>query len=587
MRTGGDTPIRFRVLPLRLLVAGRFGLEPGRLHRLDPAGVEGLLDRTRPELALRVDDRLRSDGTGLALRLQFRHRRDFTAGAVAQAIPDLARVVDAHSALRSGGNLAEIRHSLIDLPSVQAALTAGASSQPPSPAPTSPSPPSATAPPTSVIESSGDDAIDRLLGMVDGPTGNAAAAPPAPNDPARAALSGFLAEVTRGSARPIPAGASPPEALESVLAEQLDAILDHPDFQAMERSWAALRFLLRRIDLRAAVTVDVIEAGSDSLFDSLEVLVPEDDPDPKGPVRVVVDLNDYDASDRDIGRLRQLAAFGASRRAVVLTNAASDFVGDARALASMHDPETRFEDTRFAGWRTLRDAPESAWLGLCLSRIALRDAADGRDDKVLRFARSRRVGRPLDAGVAPAVAALFAAASAETDWPSAVGAVTDPTVDNLVLVEDGGDGFDGPVRPMPSASAADSLAAAGLIALVAERGRDTARLLRIPSVRRASGGDAADASLIPRLFQAQVVHGLQWNADRLFTSAGHETLKARVESYLTALISGTGSGAGVAVALERDEDGAPILAIQVKSGARAAPGAGMAFDLPLGPDGAG
>ena len=244
--------------------------------------------------------------------------------------------------------------------------------------------------------------------MVDGPTGNAAAAPPAPNDPARAALSGFLAEVTRGSARPTPAGASPPEALESVLAEQLDAILDHPDFQAMERSWAALRFLLRRIDLRAAVTVDVIEAGSDSLFDSLEVLVPEDDPDPKGPVRVVVDLNDYDASDRDIGRLRQLAAFGASRRAVVLTNAASDFVGDARALASMHDPETRFEDTPFAGWRTLRDAPESAWLGLCLSRIALRDAADGRDDMVLRFARSRRVGRPLDAGVAPAVAALFA-----------------------------------------------------------------------------------------------------------------------------------------------------------------------------------
>jgi hypothetical protein len=591
VRTGGDTPIRFRVLPLRLLVAGRFGLEAGKLHRLDPDGVEGLLDRTGPALALRVDDRMRSDGSGLPLQLRFRHRRDFAAGAVAQAVPDLARVVAAHSTLRSGGNLAEIRQSLTDLPNVHAALTAGASLQPPSPPQPSAAPPSSPTPVTPATESSGDDAIDRLLGMVDGPatgpTAAGSATPPASIDPARAALSGFIAEVTRGSTRPAAAGASPPEALEAVLGDQLDAILNHPDFQAIERSWAALRFLLRRIDLRAAVTVDVIEAGGDTLFDSLGVLVPEDDPDPKGPVRVVVDLNDYDASDRDIARLRQLAEFGASRRAVVLTNAAPDFAGDARTLAAMHDPETRFEEPRFAGWRTLRDTPESGWLGLCLSRIALRDAADGRDDKVLRFAQSKRIGRPLDAGVAPAVAALFAAAAAETDWPCAVGAVTDPALDNLVLAEGGDDGFNGPVRPMPSAGAANSLAAAGLIVLVAERGRDTARLLRIPSVRKAPGRDAADASLIPRLFQAQVVHGLQWNADRLFTPAGHEILKGRVESYLTALISGTGPGAGVDVRLESDEDDAPILAIQLRSGARAAPGASMAFDLPLWPDGAG
>lgn len=553
VRPAGDTPTRFRALPLRLLVAGRFGLEPGRLHRLDPGGVEALLDRTRPRLALRVDDLLRADGTALTVDLVFGHRRDFEPGAVARAVPDLAALLDAAPKVA---------------PNAAAAPT-----------------PAAAPPADRPAEGSGDDALDRLLGMVDVPGTPAGPSAPDAADPARAAVSGFIAGITRRPAGK-PASGAPDHSVEGRLATQLAAIVGHPEFQALERSWGALRFLVRRVERGSALAIDVAEAGDDGLGELLEPLVPEDDPDPAGPVRIVVDLGDYDASDRDVGRLRRLAAFGASRRAVVLANAGIGFAGDGgpEALAAMHDPETLFEDARYAAWRTLRDDGDAGWLGLCLTRVALRDAGDGQRDKQLRFGRPARIGRPLEVGAAPAVAALFAASAAATDWPCAVGTAVQPVVDNLVLVEDPAGGFHGPIRPVPAARAADSLAAAGLIALVAERGRDTARLLRVPSVRRPSGRqDGAEVSLITRLFQAQVVHGLQWNSDRLFVGDDHVTIRGRVEAYLAALVSSTGPGAAAEVRLDRDDDDAPVLVIHVRSGSVAAPGAAMAFDVPLAP----
>ena len=74
-----------------------------------------------------------------------------------------------------------------------------------------------------------------------------------------------------------------------------------------------------------------------------------------------------------------------------------------------------------------------------------------------------------------------------------------------------------------------------------------------------------DASLITRLFQGQVIHGLQWNADRLFAGADAAAIRDRVESYLTALASSTGPGARVDVTLDRDGAGLTVLAITVQS----------------------
>jgi len=576
VRTGGDRPIRFRALPLRLVVAGRFGLATGQLHRLDADGAGGLLDRSAPSLSVRVSDRLRADGTDLTVHLRFRHRRDFAPGAVAQAVPDLAKVVAAHAGVRRGQGIADLQAGLAEFAALREALDEGG------PAPTRPDLPAQPRPSATPKPAPGDDSVDRLLDMVDTPSPEASTER---DEVARTAVSGFIAEVTRNTVRR-QRGGSPPETLEAALAEQIGAVLSHPDFVALERAWASLRFLARRIDMRSGIVVDVVEADSESLADALEALVPEDDLDGAGPVRLVVDLNDYDASDRDVARLRRLAAFGASRRAVVLSNAAPGFCGDdgPQALARMHDPETHFETDRYAAWRTLRDAPEATWLGLCLSRIALRDAVDGKDDKVLRFARPRRIGHVLDGGAAPAVAALVAEAAAATGWACAVGAGTAPAVEDLVLVHDAADGFDGTVVPAVTASAADSLASAGLIVLVPERGRDTARLLHFPTVRRpARPQDRADETATTRLFQAQVVHGLQWNADRIFGSTDPAALRELVEAYLVALLSGTGPSAGAEVRVARDDADETVLAIHVRSGSAAAPGASMAFDIPLGP----
>lgn len=576
-RSGDGPTLQFRALPLRLVIGGRFGLEPNRLHRLDTDGVAGLLDRTAPSLSIRVADRLRADGTELSARFAFRHRRDFAPAAVIRAMPDLARAIAARDALRSG----VAPGALSDLPAVQRAVetrTAGGS----------PAPAAAGRPvdrPAAPADPSGDDAIDRLLGLVDTPDAPNGAAIDPPADPARQALSGFIAEVTRGSKRPTARPETTPSDLDAILGDQIAAVLDHPEFRSLERAWGALRFLVRRIDRQARVTIDVLEADTGAMADALEATVPEDDADPAGPVRIVIDLSDYDASDRDLTQLRRLAAFGAGRRAVVLANAGADFAGasGASALAAMHDPETRFSEDRYAGWRSLRDDPDTNWLGLCLSRLLLRDAHDGRADKALSFSAARPIGRPLDVGVAPAVAELMVAAAAQTDWPSSVGTASDAVVENLVLPTHPSPDFDVPVHPALSVNAAVSIAEAGLITLVAERGRDLARLLRLPSVR---GAPNRAATLPAALFQAQIVHGMQWNADRLFTAAPASVVRDRVQAYLGAVIRDTGPGSGADVSLETDDDGLTVLAIQVRSGARTAPGASVAFDVPIDDDAA-
>ena len=572
----GDMPtLQFRSLPLRIVIAGQFGLEPGRLHRLDSDGVAGLLDRTSPSLSIRVADRLRDDGTELPVHLAFRHLRDFAPAAVIRALPDLARAFAVRDALRAGRSPGDVS----DLPAVHRALADRTAMR--SPAAASPAAGVCTPSVDEPAGDSGDDSIDRLLDLVDTPGAPSGPAADPTADPARRALSGFISEVTRTSKRPSPRSEAPPADLETTLGDQIAAVLDHPEFQAREGAWAALRFLIRRIDREARITVDVLEAGAGDAADALEATVPEDDADPAGPVRIVVDLTDYDPSDRDLARLRRLAAFGASRRAVVLANASADFAGvpGAVALAAMHDPETRFAEDRYAGWRSLRDDPDTNLLGLCLSRLLLRDAHDAHADRALSFHAAQRVGRPLDAGVAPAVAEAILAAAARTDWPCSVGTASKALVENLVLPAHPLDGFDAPVHPTLSVNAADSIADAGLITLVAERGRDQAHLLRLPSVRSAPGRGSA---LPAALFQSQIVHGVQWNAYRLFASAPPAVVRDRVQAYLGALVRDTGAGSGADVALENDDDGLVVLAIQVRSGARASPGASMAFDIPLG-----
>ncbi len=128
-------------------MAGRYGLEPGRLHRLGDDGVEGLLERTAPSLTLRVANHLQPDGPDLSVTFGFRHRRDFTAAAVARAISELSAEFGA------GGS---------------SATKAAAPEPAPEPARSAP-------------EASGDDAIDRLLDMVAtpaGPTQGASRKPP-------------------------------------------------------------------------------------------------------------------------------------------------------------------------------------------------------------------------------------------------------------------------------------------------------------------------------------------------------------------------------------------------------------------------
>ncbi|WP_232439017.1 type VI secretion system contractile sheath domain-containing protein, partial [Burkholderia ubonensis] len=53
--------------------------------------------------------------------------------------------------------------------------------------------------------------------------------------------------------------------LDEQLGRQLDAILHHPAFQALESTWRGLQFLVDRTDFRQNVKIEVLDVSKEAL----------------------------------------------------------------------------------------------------------------------------------------------------------------------------------------------------------------------------------------------------------------------------------------------------------------------------------
>ncbi|KVM48218.1 hypothetical protein WJ58_26935 [Burkholderia ubonensis] len=58
--------------------------------------------------------------------------------------------------------------------------------------------------------------------------------------------------------------------LDEQLGRQLDAILHHPAFQALESTWRGLQFLVDRTDFRQNVKIEVLDVSKEALHRDFE-----------------------------------------------------------------------------------------------------------------------------------------------------------------------------------------------------------------------------------------------------------------------------------------------------------------------------
>ncbi|MFL1486184.1 type VI secretion system contractile sheath large subunit [Marinobacter sp. LN3S78] len=182
--------------------------------------------------------------------------------------------------------------------------------------------------------------------------------------------------------------------LDRLLNDQINAILHHPDFQALEANWRGLQLLSDQVvesDSEGLVKVRFLDLSWNQLrkdltrsieFDHSRLfakIYSEEFGNPGGEPFGLL-LGAYTVSHRTEGgqsnmdTLKELARVGAAAFAPVIVNADPSFFGvDQFAdLTAVSELESHFSQPELVKWQSLRQEEDSRFLGLAMPRIMLR-----------------------------------------------------------------------------------------------------------------------------------------------------------------------------------------------------------------------
>lgn len=185
--------------------------------------------------------------------------------------------------------------------------------------------------------------------------------------------------------------------LDEVISLQVNEILHHPDFQALESAWRGLEYLWRTrrtllADVSGRDTVpeveirllsvtkkelrrdfeDAIEFDQSTLF---KIIYEQEFGTPGGhPYGLLIANYDFSAHSSDIELLTQLSGVGAAAFCPVIAAASPSLLGvsEYSELEQPLDLQAIFRRPRHRLWKTLREHVDSRFLGLVAPRILLR-----------------------------------------------------------------------------------------------------------------------------------------------------------------------------------------------------------------------
>ena len=175
--------------------------------------------------------------------------------------------------------------------------------------------------------------------------------------------------------------------IDRKLSAQLDEILHHEQFQAMEAAWRSLKFLVDRIDFKKNVKLDLLDVSKEELAEDFEdapetiqsglykhVYTQEYDTPGGEPFGAVVSNYYLDSSPADIALLQELSKVAAACHCPFLGSVTPAFFGKSAVqdLTRIEDLHTYMERSEFVKWNGFRDTEDARYVGLILPRFLLR-----------------------------------------------------------------------------------------------------------------------------------------------------------------------------------------------------------------------
>lgn len=229
--------------------------------------------------------------------------------------------------------------------------------------------------------------LEQILGDVPAPPGGAAAAPA--HEQVQAVQSDALTEFVRRAVAPhilpptVPAQPERVDAVDTIVGEDLRAVLHHPEFQQLESVWRAVDFLVRRletdvtlqlylIDISKAELAADLDGVADASVSGVHRLLVESSAGTVGalPWALLVGLYAFGPDDSDLALLRRIAAVARAAGAPFIASADPRLLGSA-SFGSAADPDD-WADVESPEWDALRRSPDARYVGLAAPRFLLR-----------------------------------------------------------------------------------------------------------------------------------------------------------------------------------------------------------------------
>lgn len=583
--------------PLRIAVAGQFCSSTDATQPLtvDKNSFRDIIRACSGELLFEVPNHLGSHPEQLAVHIRITDLKSFTPEGLIEQVPELARSMelrDQLAALADGSlTYTDFGAGLDTFHDLHAFAEVLRLCQPDR-QPGEPKPVTSQATPTpgpSQANVPGEDAIDRIMEMVDGCGENR-------TSPALSHLEQTLSTIVAGNKRPAasPVYSKAVKAAEGIIARQVDTILHHRQFQEYEALWRGLKFLVDRTDFREDIQIELYAIRREYFGDDVRehIKAREMAGDSDMPIGLLVIPFAIENHARDLEQLQLLGEAAGDLQVTVLISASPAFfqLASGDEASTMPYPGSLLSRPEYAKWNALRDKDASRWLTLCFNRFLLRAA----------YTPAQRMSRGLEEFISchndhlwgePVwlLASLVTTSFTRSGWPGEITGTDYGQVEDLQLhsySRPGQQDMQIPLESMLPGQLTEDLAGSGITAVICKANRDSAYLLQAPMLHRPEVYDdeaattaSRDMNKLPyQLLASRISNVISMNITRLRASSrSAEELGAAIGGLVQHLLGNTGPGAGIGVEIQKqiDESGHRQVDLTIHTGNRLLSGANL------------
>ncbi|MBG0632967.1 type VI secretion system contractile sheath large subunit [Enterobacter ludwigii] len=172
--------------------------------------------------------------------------------------------------------------------------------------------------------------------------------------------------------------------LDYQISRQLDAVMHHEDFQAVESLWRGVKSLVDKIDFRQNVKVELLDMSKEDLRQDFEdcpeivqsglykhTYIDEYDTPGGEPIAALISAYEFDASAQDVALLRNISKVSAAAHMPFIGSAGPKFFlkDNMEDVAAIKDIGNYFDRAEYIKWKSFRETDDSRYIGLVMPRV--------------------------------------------------------------------------------------------------------------------------------------------------------------------------------------------------------------------------